>query len=139
MPGPPFCSDCRQWIPYSVLEAPFLSEDLDNTTFVAFDIHTAGNLRRIFPNSRVVASFFPFYTPPGGASDSSCYFVWSEDLAVPPPDAYLPREVKLSATKVTGKWPQAIDNFRDRQTSWNIVKLTPNPVLAKKICRLPIG
>ncbi|GJL95636.1 MAG: glycosyl transferase [Hyphococcus sp.] len=136
MPGPPFCSDCRQWIPYAVLEDAFPAENFEKATLVGFDIYTAGNLRRLFPDNRVVAPFFPFYTPPGGDEHAPCYFVWSENLGVAPPDEYLPPEIKQRAAQITGKWPQNIANFRERETTWNIVDLKPNPRVAKSLCRL---
>jgi 4-amino-4-deoxy-L-arabinose transferase-like glycosyltransferase len=135
-PGAPFCEDCRQYIPYAYLHEALTKESLRGATLVGFDDHTAGNLRRLFPQARVISSHQPFYSPPP-APGGTCRFIWSADLSPPPPQAVLDRLNTDEAMSAGGLWKTRMNGEAEyRSTHWSIAVVDPATPFGAALCRL---
>ena len=135
VPGEPFCSDCRQWIPYDAIADRLKDDGFEEGTLVAYTDHTAGNLRRLFPKARIISSHMPFYTPPGGRVEDKCYFIWSNELGPPEPTqltAKFAADVRLA---VVGDWSHPLRDTGWRKTTWTLVRVDNDRDLAKNLCR----
>lgn len=62
----PFCSRCRWGTPYAGLAENLRDMGFRGGSIVADDVHTAGNLRRFFPDAHIVLSARPGETPAEG-------------------------------------------------------------------------
>jgi len=60
----PECHKCRIAVPYEGLAAALAARGFDTGTIIAADRQDAGNLRRFFPDARVVRLERPRYVPP---------------------------------------------------------------------------
>ena len=130
--GPPFCKECRQWINYAPLEAAVAQMRPETASaIVGFDDHTAGNLRRLFPEARVLSAHLPFFTPPAGTA-GPCLFVWSEDLGPPPPDHLAGA---LKGARVVEPDARSRSSRRRRDASWRIARLESDSAVAGALCR----
>jgi hypothetical protein len=67
----PDCHKCRVTIPYDGLAAALEARGFQSGTLIASDRHDAGNLRRMFPEARIVCLGRPGYAPPLRAADLS--------------------------------------------------------------------
>ncbi|MEO0400204.1 MAG: glycosyltransferase family 39 protein [Pseudomonadota bacterium] len=138
--GAPFCEKCRQWIPYDPLAAAIAENGFETYTLVGYDDHIAGNLRRLFPESRVLSMHMPFYTPPlyrsgAGSGAELCVLIWSPDLAAPPP-ALIKRFDPQKSLRVAAPWRHPLKEDGWRMTEWRLEPLTRDSRLAKRLCRL---
>jgi len=133
--GPPFCSNCRQWVPYAALGEALEQFNYQGGTLVGFEDHTAGNLRRMFPDERVISSHMPFYTPPGGAMGDPCLFVWSDDLGPPIPERVRTALDPATTTELIAEWRHPFRPAGWRKTIWTIAALDHDPALEIEICR----
>ena len=68
----PFCSRCRWAVPFPELADKLREQGFDRGTIIVNDPHVGGNLRRFFPDSRIVMSGLPV---PAG-DDSKIAVVW---------------------------------------------------------------
>lgn len=68
----PFCSRCRWAVPFPELADKLREQGFEQGTIIVNDPHVGGNLRRFFPNSRVVMPGLP--TPAG--DDKKIAVVW---------------------------------------------------------------
>lgn len=134
-PGRPFCDKCRQWTPYDALKDALVADGFSTGTLVGFEDNTAGNLRRLFPQSRVISAHLPYYIPPGGREGGRCYFVWSEDLGPTPPAHVLRRLDPARTQTVRAVWARSMREEEPRSTTWRISDLTGNKSLASSLCR----
>jgi len=75
---PPFCSKCREMIPYAPLADALREHGFQAGTIIAGYRHTAGNMRRLFPQARVVALRRPRVVPPirPGDREGQVAVVW---------------------------------------------------------------
>ncbi len=135
VPGAPFCSDCRQWIPYDAVAKSLDAAGFSGGTLVGFTDHTAGNLRRLYPDARVLSAHLPFYTPPGGRLRDDCWFVWSEDLGPPAPTAVTDRFDPETTYNVVGEWRHFAREAGWRRTRWTVAKVDHDASLEKALCR----
>lgn len=134
-PGAPFCDDCRQHIPYRHLFDALSGAVTDSDTLVAFDDHTAGNLRRLFPDARVISSHQPFYTPPK-ASGGRCRFIWSEDVSPPPPPSVIAAIADGSLSDAGGEWDRLMAGEQTlRNTVWRIAIIDRSTEFGADLCR----
>jgi hypothetical protein len=60
----PECRKCRIAVPYDGLAAALEAQGFKTGTLMAADRHDAGNLRRFFPEARIVRMERPAYAPP---------------------------------------------------------------------------
>lgn len=134
-PGKPFCSSCRQWIPYEAVADELRRVGFETGTLVGYTDHTAGNLRRLFPKARVISSHLPGYTPPGGALSEPCYFIWSPSLAQPPSETLLARFDPSTTRMVTGEWRHFARKKGWRKTHWSIAQINHDPDLVRALCK----
>ncbi len=78
--GPDSCQKCNFFIPYQVLGAKLKDAGFQGGTVLAHDFpnQIAGNLRRVFPETRMLSTRWTDYSPPerakGGAGQ--CLLVW---------------------------------------------------------------
>lgn len=61
----PFCSRCRWGTPYDDLAQRLRGMGFENGTLVSNDVHTAGNLRRFFPQAHIILGNQPADLPAG--------------------------------------------------------------------------
>lgn len=134
-PGPPFCDECRQHVPYAYLQAALQRKDLQDATLVGFDDHTAGNLRRMFPRARVLSSHLQFYAPPGGET-GGCVFIWSADLSPPPAQSAIDQLESRLFERAGGPWRRRM-NGEDglRRTHWTIAPVDLATPIGAALCR----
>ena len=138
-PGAPFCSKCRQFIPYAPLAEAIGDAGFSQGTLVGFEDHTAGNLRRLFPAARVLSSHLQTYTPPATPAqedkDADCWFIWSEDLGPPPPQHIVASIDPDTVKYVDAVWPKKMRG-KIRTTSWTIAPMNHSPALVSELCRI---
>src|SRR5581483_8502724 len=60
----PYCNKCRIATPYAGLAEALEARGFEDGTIGALSRHDAGNLRRFFPNARIVCLDRPNYGPP---------------------------------------------------------------------------
>ncbi|WP_370338140.1 ArnT family glycosyltransferase [Parvularcula marina] len=134
-PGPPFCKDCREYIPYAALEEPIRAVAPEGSVLIVREENTGGNLVEMFPASpvRVLTSFN--LINPIGEEGLSCFYIWSEDMvggvAVPPPLDYVyndPRTVYVEAP-----WRHMLKPEGFRKTVWGITPVD-KPSLYELFC-----
>ncbi|MEL6369294.1 MAG: glycosyltransferase family 39 protein [Pseudomonadota bacterium] len=137
-PGEPFCSDCRQWIPYEGLGRAVQEAGWEEATLVGFEDHTAGNLRRLFPKARVLSAHIQYYAPPTDDNDRPCIFVWSPQLGPPAPDHVTNAIDPSTSKKIEVPWQRTIRSRQGdekRVTEWFLGSLDKNPSIARSVCR----
>lgn len=95
----PECRKCRVAVPYDGLAAALAAQGFKTGTLIAADRHDAGNLRRFFPEARVVKVERPAYAPPMRAVDHSAKVavVWRKGS-----DKRLPKEAEGEFAKIAG-------------------------------------
>ena len=137
-PGPPLCSDCREFVPYEGLEAPLSQMAPEGSILLVREENTGGNLVSMFPNSpvRVLTSFR--LMNPVRDEGRACYYVWSEDMVGGAPlekvftFAYEDSETVM--VEVPWTHPLRKDGFR--HTVWGITPIT-RPDLYAYFCTAP--
>lgn len=129
-PGPPFCSDCRQFIPYDALVPAVLDNVPTGSILVAREENTGGNLVNLFPD-KPVRVFTSLHFAPHPVEDTSarpCFLVWSTDMVdagttLEPPIAHVPDDP--STVLVRGTWARQLrGEDAPRLTRWGITPLT---------------
>ncbi len=80
------CGKCREFAPFAALAADLRAAGFENGTIVADGMHIGGNLKMIFPGSRVIDPAFPLALWPSrdGFDDDGegmCLLVWQDDQA----------------------------------------------------------
>ena len=125
-PGPPFCDDCRAFVPYEALTAALRDTVPPDAILLAREENTAGNLAAAFPDARVTSLNLLSQFNPATADDADrpCYYVWSEDTVdgVPLHPVFSfayddPRTVYVDAV-----WPGRL-GVRGRRTVWGVTPL----------------
>ncbi len=127
------CSKCRIAVPYDGLAAALAAQGFKTGTLIATDRHDAGNLRRFFPEARIVRTERPAYAPPIRASDltSKVAVVWRKES-----DKRLPKETASEFTKIAGDvavtpqrvvvpWQPYPPGAAERNWIWEIVVADP--------------
>ena len=132
-PGPPFCDSCRQFVVFEPLRDALVSRGFAGEgTLVGFDETTAGNLRRLFPQARILAWSLPAYAPPQAPSGAPCFFVWSLDLGPAPPETLLAGIGEAQAARVESLTrPLARER---RRTEWTVAAIEPDGPIYDQIC-----
>jgi hypothetical protein len=80
----PFCSRCRWAVPFPELADKLREQGFDRGTIIVNDPHVGGNLRRFFPESRVVMPGLP--TPAGDGNKIAVVWPVSDKNAEMPAD-----------------------------------------------------
>jgi 4-amino-4-deoxy-L-arabinose transferase-like glycosyltransferase len=94
----PSCTRCRVATPYDGLALALRERGFQSGTIIANDRHDAGNLRRLFPDARVVCLRWPAYGPPMRPRDllSTIAVVWK------PKGAPIPRGAEEQLAQLRG-------------------------------------
>ncbi len=74
--GADHCGSCRDLVPFAALADQLRQAGFTRGTIVADDMHAAGNLRVLFPDSRVIDPAFPAAIWPPPAGQGQCLLVW---------------------------------------------------------------
>lgn len=76
----PFCKICRWGIPYAELAQTIRTSGFTHGTIMTAEHELSGNLRRFFPNDRIVSTYRPIYEPPATSeiAKGQTVLVWSE-------------------------------------------------------------
>ena len=139
-PGPPFCEECRQFVPYEPLAAAIEARGLAAGTLVGFEDHTAGNLRRLLPRARVISGHMPYYTPPATPErrtvEADCLFIWSLDLGPRPIDRVVDAVDPSTSFTASATWRTASRNEAARIATWTIAPINHNERLTRELCRI---
>lgn len=77
--APETCRKCNFFIPWSEVAEHLRGAGFDNGTIVAFDYpnQISGNLRRHFPDSRVMSARFSPMAPPSKHRNGGCLVIWN--------------------------------------------------------------
>jgi hypothetical protein len=96
----PECRKCRVAVPYDGLAAALEAHGFKTGTLIAADRHDAGNLRRSFPDARIVRVERPAYAPPIRPADltAKVAVVWRKGS-----NHRLPKEATREFAKIAGK------------------------------------
>jgi hypothetical protein len=127
------CRKCRVAVPYDGLAAALAAQGFKMGTLIAADRHDAGNLRRFFPEARIVKVERPAYAPPMRAVDHSAKVavVWRKGS-----DKRLPKEAEGEFAKIAGNaavtperlrvpWQPYPPGSAERVWDWVIVVADP--------------
>jgi len=132
--GAPFCTHCRQWVPFDGLVSSYEFANELTTTLVGYDEQTAGNLRRYFPKARVISSWVPAYVPPGGDEIETCYFIWSPDLEELPPRKLLNSFSPSTITDIEVNWKHPLKKSNWRTVMWHVTSIGEDSNHYKEYC-----
>ncbi len=140
LPGPPFCKSCTQLLPFDALARALRTPEWSAATFVGYDDATAGNLRRLFPQNRILSAHQPFYTPPASEAsglygEETCLFIWSDQLAPPPPTRITDPAPDIERVVVNARWRVRPGEGEWRTTRWTVIDVTARADLARELCR----
>ena len=129
----PDCYKCRVGIPYAGLAAELRARGFEDGTIIALNRHDAGNLRRFFPQARIVCLDRPNYGPPVRAADyaSEAVVLWRPEQGAGRPkeaEGELAR-IKASAEgapeKVKAPWQPYPSTAPEREWEWMILVAHP--------------
>ncbi len=121
--GPGYCKKCNFFMPYAALSDQIMATGFRRGTIVAFDNphQLGGNLRRFFPESRVVSPRYLPFVPPLTGRAGDCLIVWNAvrgddmmkegsvhaflrgTLKMQPPSAYRLRYAEAAIPRSDGK------------------------------------
>jgi Dolichyl-phosphate-mannose-protein mannosyltransferase len=131
----PECRKCRIAVPYDGLAAALEARGFHSGTIIAANRDDAGNLRRMFPEARIVRLDRPSYTPPLRAADlsSKVAVVWRKGI-----ESGLPKEAKSELARIAGNvtvtpervsipWKPYPAASAERVWEWVIVVADPGP------------
>lgn len=76
--GEPFCGPCRQLVPYHGVADALRKKGFETGTLIAGFRFTGGNMRKHFPNTRIINLSNPYFVPPR----REAYKDQAQDLAV---------------------------------------------------------
>ncbi len=84
---PQMCSNCYFNMPYADFAAEMRAAGFRRGTIIAHfhRIQLGGNLKAVFPGSRVIDSKYPFAVPPAPADAHQCLLVWDPRASADPP------------------------------------------------------
>jgi hypothetical protein len=105
----PECHKCRIAVPYDGLAAALEARGFHAGTIIAADRHDSGNLRRMFPEARIIRVERPAYAPPIRTGDltSKVAVVWRKGS-----ESRLPKEAESEFAKIAGKVTVAPERLR---------------------------
>ena len=125
----PDCRKCRIAVPYDGLAAVLEAQGFKTGTLIAADRHDAGNLRRFFPEARIVRMERPAYAPPMRAADLAAQVavVWRKGS-----EKRLPKDAKSEFAMIAGNvavtpervvvpWQPYPPGSAERKWIWEIV------------------
>jgi hypothetical protein len=129
----PECRKCRVAIPYDGLASALLARGFHADTIIAEDRHDAGNLRRLFPEARIVCLEPPSYAPPVRPADliSEAVVIWRKGGAEELPDG-AERELTRIGASIASKpdrveipWQPYPRTSAERSWTWIVADAKP--------------
>ncbi len=82
--GADHCGRCRDLVPFAALAGQLRAAGFERGTIVTDDVHVGGNLRALFPASRVLDFAYPVSIWPAPAGHGQCLAVWEADARARP-------------------------------------------------------
>ncbi len=123
----PVCKKCRWGIPYDKLGVEMQMRGFDKGTIVSIDRELAGNLRRIFPDSKIVTRRYPKFTPSGAKLRSGkVAFVWGTQLSDETAKTYMGNLLPVGrsfeeATLLRIPWRHIYKSDGYRMSEWKLL------------------
>ena len=79
MTAPNYCKKCNFFFPYAELSEQIKSAGFKSGTLITYGTpnQLGGNLRRYFPNARIISRRYGYFVPPE-TSKGKCLLVWNE-------------------------------------------------------------
>jgi hypothetical protein len=129
----PECRKCRIAVPYDGLATALLARGFQSGTIIAEDRHDAGNLRRLFPEARIVCLDPPSYAPPIRPADlsSETFVIWRKGEPQTLPDgaeaelARMGSHVTVPAEQVNISWQPYPRTSAERVWPWIVAIANP--------------
>lgn len=129
----PGCNKCRIAAPYAGLAEALKARGFEDGTIVALSRHDAGNLRRFFPNARIVCLDRPNYGPPMRAADarSEALVIWRPEQGEHMPKAAqgeldrLKARPKGAPERIVVPWQPYPPTSKPRDWAWMIQIFVP--------------
>ena len=134
----PHCGKCRLAIPYDGLAEALRAGGFQSGTVIASNCDDAGNLRRLFPEARVVCLRSPHYAPPIRPVDHSAKgaLVWRATEGGKLPKgaaAEIATEIGKTGASLTGEplevripWSSFGSAKADRDWAWRVILTAPS-------------
>ena len=127
VPGPPFCEDCRAFVPYEALTEILRETVPADAILLAREENTAGNLVAAFPRARVTSLNLLTQFNPATPADAArpCYYVWSEDMTggVPLFPVFRFAHDDPRTVMVDAPWRHPLREPGFRRTVWGVTPL----------------
>jgi hypothetical protein len=125
----PECRKCRIAVPYGWLAAALQAGSFHSGTIIAEDRHDAGNLRRMFPEARIVCLGPPSYAPPIRPADlsSKAVVIWRKGETQVLPDgaeselARIGGHVAATPERLEIPWQPYPSMSAERVWTWMVV------------------
>jgi hypothetical protein len=125
------CSKCRIGLPYDGLAEALKARGFRSGTLIAVNRHDAGNLRRLFPEARIVCLRWPRYGPPLRKADleDRAAVVWRQSEGTNLPEdaapflAQIGAIARLAPEKLSIPW-----KLSDRSENWRVIMVQPSGV-----------
>ncbi|MEQ8196321.1 MAG: hypothetical protein RIB59_17710, partial [Rhodospirillales bacterium] len=78
--APNYCKKCNFFFPYAALAEQIKKDGFTHGTILANDLpnQIGGNLRRYFPDSRIISRRYAYFTPVWKRERGKCLLVWNE-------------------------------------------------------------
>lgn len=136
VPGPPFCDDCREFVPYRAL-APVISRLAPpGSVLVVREENTGGNLVDMFPGHDVRVFTSLHLTNPVQREGRPCFLVWSEDTVggVPLEDTFSYAHTDPHTVFVDAPWRHPLRPDGYRRTRWGVTPIV-RPDLYAQFCQ----
>ncbi len=133
--GPPFCDECRRFVPYGDLMEALAEVTPEDSIYLVREENTAGNVVVAFPEAQVRSlNLMPFMNPTDG-SGRPCFYVWSEDMAggVPLFPVFAFAYDDPDTVMVDAPWRHPFRKTGWRRTVWGITPLD-DPALYRRFC-----
>lgn len=123
----PFCSRCRWGIPYTELAQEIRAQGFTNGTLISNNVQIAGNLRRFFPESRILLTGQDKQPPDRNKQIALVWGVSDQDIALPASfKPLLPSSRNATdARLIAAPWHHLWKPSGYRQATWGVLLIEP--------------
>lgn len=134
-PGPPFCEECREFVPYAELSGVVSDMVPTGAVLLVREENTGGNMVASFPESPVRVLTSLRMTNPVRDEGRPCYYIWSEDMVggVPLHKDFEYAHTDPRTVMVEAPWRHPFRETGFRQTVWGITPID-DPRLYAQYC-----
>ncbi|MEO3435371.1 glycosyltransferase family 39 protein [Inquilinus sp. CAU 1745] len=96
--APHHCGSCRTYLPFADVADDLAALGFDGGTVVMKNFHIGGNLRLLWPETRLVDVRYPYFLWGEATGEGQCLVVWQDETEEIPPmiAAYLEREMGVT-------------------------------------------